>query len=232
MNSLQIPLKGLSTSNLTDKQKERLTELCRNAAERFLQDPEWEKNEVLRIVERFTPLDLSETQLEELIKLCGEELEICRLATDYDDNLFKIIENWLNDHDLILKEEEVEPELCQYQFPHSSQKCMKPVIGAGKFCTVCRSKQYAVSSEEEKEEEYTVLDAVVVDESKGLYRETKYNILLKQGRWCFKALGALKDITSKDLQTRPLSPEEKIYCKDLGIVVCDDNDIKQTKQTK
>src|SRR5258708_39627858 len=110
MDFLKIPLEGIDFSKLTDKQKDHLIKICQNTITEFLKDPSLGRERILQIVLELTPLDLSESQTEELLHVCYEEFDYYRF-NGWDDGLFEIINEWLSENDLILKEEK-EEKLC------------------------------------------------------------------------------------------------------------------------
>lgn len=72
--------------------------------------------------------------------------------------------------------------------------------------------------------DFNILDAIAIDESKGIYREIQYNIVIEQkGRELF-AKGVLLD-PSKDLsKTRPLDSREREFCENRNIIISEDEE--------
>lgn len=227
MNSLSIPLGGLDLSKLTNEQKANLTRLCQATVKKFLDDPSWGRNKLLEIILNITPIDLTEVQIKELLEACSDDLDYCGFSDWNDsayDELFENVRHWLTEHDLILREEK-EDKLCQYQFPYSTQKCLRTVLDESDFCNICKGRA-SVNSTIDEELEGKVLDAVPIDENRGLYRETQHNILIEQAYGKFVAKGICRaDYDHKtpvaEIKLWPLNPKEKEFCKSIELEVDD-----------
>jgi len=112
-----------------------------------------------------------------------------------------------------------------------------------KFCKACLKKKNgggAPTAEssvtpsnpqtkaEQSATDENVLDAFDIDISKGLYRESKYNILIQQApNGTTYAKGVIMNNSIEDL--RPLNEAERIFCQERHIMVDDQQAKGQTK---
>ena len=98
---------------------------------------------------------------------------------------------------------------CAPDNPERCKSCARKKNGGGSSTTASTSD--SVGSSAPSTEDNNVLDAVAIDERKGLYRETSYNILIHQADDKTYAKGVIID--NSTLQTRPLNDAEKEYCR-------------------
>lgn len=128
---------------------------------------------------------------------------------------------------------------CQYIFTkgaHKNEYCgAQCAPGNPRFCKACSRKKAAggqgtttsststasSGAQDNSDGDSNVLDAISLDESKGLYREVQCNLLIQQDKGNTYALGVITDPGNLGTQLRPLNDKEKLFCSERNITIAD-----------